>query len=119
GIALTIKLAQKPGGRTTARGNHMQDHMQAKFAVAQSAAPYRARHRKILQGTLAALIAIPLAGLQTRHVAAAEQAVVIPPPAVDAPVTTGGLQTVVLAGGCFWGVQAVYQHTKGVTRAVS
>ncbi len=30
-----------------------------------------------------------------------------------------GSQTVVLAGGCFWGVQAVYQHTKGVTQAVS
>jgi peptide-methionine (S)-S-oxide reductase len=30
-----------------------------------------------------------------------------------------GLQTAVLAGGCFWGVQAVFQHTKGVTRAVS
>ena len=30
-----------------------------------------------------------------------------------------GPQTVVLAGGCFWGVQAVFQHTKGVTSAVS
>ena len=30
-----------------------------------------------------------------------------------------GLQTAVLAGGCFWGVQAVFQHTKGVTNAVS
>ena len=30
-----------------------------------------------------------------------------------------GSQTVVLAGGCFWGVQGVFEHTKGVTRAVS
>jgi peptide-methionine (S)-S-oxide reductase len=82
--------------------------MQSKFA-----------RRKILQGTLAALMAIPLAGLQTRHVAAAEQAVVIPSPTLDGPAANGGLQTAVLAGGCFWGVQAVYQHTKGVTRAVS
>ncbi len=32
---------------------------------------------------------------------------------------TDGLKTFVLAGGCFWGVQGVYQHTKGVTNAVS
>ena len=43
---------------------------------------------------------------------------VIPPPASDiAP--NDGLKTFVLAGGCFWGVQGVYQHTKGVTNAVS
>jgi peptide-methionine (S)-S-oxide reductase len=49
---------------------------------------------------------------------AAEDAVVIPPPAADiAPAD--GPRTVVLAGGCFWGVQGVYQHTKGVTKAVS
>ena len=28
-------------------------------------------------------------------------------------------QTAVIAGGCFWGIQAVYQHTNGVTKAVS
>ena len=51
---------------------------------------------------------------------AAEAAVVIPAPAVDTPAATGeALQTAVLAGGCFWGVQAVFQHTKGVTQAVS
>jgi len=45
-------------------------------------------------------------------------AVQIPAAALDAPAQDG-LQTVVLAGGCFWGIQAVYQHTKGVTNAVS
>jgi peptide-methionine (S)-S-oxide reductase len=53
-----------------------------------------------------------------RFVNAAEQAVVVPPPASDETASTG-LQTVVLAGGCFWGVQGVYQHTKGVAHAVS
>jgi peptide-methionine (S)-S-oxide reductase len=49
---------------------------------------------------------------------AAEDAFIIPPPAADiAPAD--GLKTFVLAGGCFWGVQGVYQHTKGVTNAVS
>ncbi len=52
--------------------------------------------------------------------ARAETAVVIPPPAHDvAAAADAGPQTVVLAGGCFWGVQAVFQHTKGVTSAVS
>jgi peptide-methionine (S)-S-oxide reductase len=49
---------------------------------------------------------------------AAEPAAVIPAPAVDA-APAEGTQTVVLAGGCFWGVQAVFQHTKGVIQAVS
>ena len=76
--------------------------------------------RRILQGGLVALAAIPLTGLAGRLVAAAETAVVIPPPAVDGPSAGAGtLQTAVLAGGCFWGVQAVYQHTKGVTKALS
>ena len=50
---------------------------------------------------------------------AAERAVAIPAPAVDETAPSQGTETVVLAGGCFWGVQAVYQHTKGVTQAVS
>ncbi|WP_316177643.1 peptide-methionine (S)-S-oxide reductase MsrA [Bradyrhizobium sp. SZCCHNRI1009] len=49
---------------------------------------------------------------------AAEQAVVIPPPAQDQPASDG-LETAVVAGGCFWGVQGVYQHTAGVVSAVS
>jgi peptide-methionine (S)-S-oxide reductase len=44
----------------------------------------------------------------------------IPAPAVDAPRTsTSAKQTAVLSGGCFWGVQAVFQHVKGVTSATS
>ena len=50
--------------------------------------------------------------------AAAEDAVVIPPPTMDR-LNGEGTQTAVLAGGCFWGVQGVFQHTKGVTSAVS
>jgi peptide-methionine (S)-S-oxide reductase len=51
---------------------------------------------------------------------AAEPAVSVPPPALDpAPPSGAGLQTIVLAGGCFWGMQAGYEHTKGVTQAVS
>ena len=42
----------------------------------------------------------------------------IPAPAVDEP-RTGHSETAVLAGGCFWGVQGVYQHVKGVNAAES
>lgn len=48
----------------------------------------------------------------------AEAAVVIPAPTVDEP-RHGDVETVVLAGGCFWGVQGVFQHVKGVTSALS
>src|SRR5512132_4017495 len=45
---------------------------------------------------------------------------VVPAAAVDASlVSMKGEQTAVIAGGCFWGIQAVFQHVKGVTRAVS
>ena len=48
------------------------------------------------------------------------QTVQLPDPAVDAPLAkTSGRQTAVLAGGCFWGIQLVYQHVKGVTSATS
>jgi len=69
---------------------------------------------------LSALLAIPFLGLAAMAVQAEEPAVVIPAPAVDQRAPAGGgLQTIVLAGGCFWGVQGVFEHTKGVTRAVS
>ncbi|MGA3212708.1 MAG: peptide-methionine (S)-S-oxide reductase MsrA [Terriglobales bacterium] len=44
----------------------------------------------------------------------------IPKPAVDAPpAANAGEQTAVVSGGCFWGIQAVFQHVKGVKSAVS
>jgi peptide-methionine (S)-S-oxide reductase len=50
----------------------------------------------------------------------AEQATKLPAPSVDVPATHQvESETAVLAGGCFWGVQAVFQHVKGVSRAMS
>jgi peptide-methionine (S)-S-oxide reductase len=44
----------------------------------------------------------------------------LPDPAIDQPIAAAkGEQTIVLAGGCFWGVQAVFQHVKGVVSATS
>ncbi len=72
------------------------------------------------QTAVRALLLLPLVGLALSSAQAEEPAVVIPAPAVEAATPAGGgTQTVVLAGGCFWGVQAVFQHTKGVTAAVS
>lgn len=65
---------------------------------------------------LGAIAAAGLLAWQPLH--AAEEAVVIPPPAQDQPAGDG-LETAVVAGGCFWGVQGVYQHTAGVVSAVS
>jgi len=61
-----------------------------------------------------------LAALTTRMLslpASAQEGIAIPAPARDASATSE--QVVVLAGGCFWGVQGVFQHVQGVTRAVS
>ena len=44
----------------------------------------------------------------------------LPAPVLNAPrVATSGQQTAVVAGGCFWGIQAVFQHVKGVISATS
>ncbi|RZJ27057.1 MAG: peptide-methionine (S)-S-oxide reductase [Haliea sp.] len=60
-------------------------------------------------------------GLLGNSAAQQEKAVILPPAAFDAtPASaTGATETAVFAGGCFWGVQAVFQHTQGVLNAVS
>jgi peptide-methionine (S)-S-oxide reductase len=49
----------------------------------------------------------------------AEAPVIIAPPVVDNPKHSGPAQTAVLAGGCFWGVQGVFQHVRGVQKVVA
>ena len=49
----------------------------------------------------------------------AESAVVLAPPALDNPKAAGVPQTAVLAGGCFWGVQGVFEHVRGVQKVVA
>jgi peptide-methionine (S)-S-oxide reductase len=66
----------------------------------------------------AALGALAITAFAVAPSLAAEDAVIIPAPATDAQAADG-LQTAVLAGGCFWGVQGVFQHTAGVVNAVS
>ena len=66
----------------------------------------------------AAFGALALSALAIAPSRAAEDAVIIPAPAVDLKAADG-VQTIVVAGGCFWGVQGVFQHTAGVLNAVS
>ena len=65
-----------------------------------------------------AIGALAITALVAAPLRAAEDAVVIPAPAIDAQPSEG-IQTAVIAGGCFWGVQGVFQHTSGVVNAVS
>ena len=59
------------------------------------------------------------AGLHLATAGAAESAVKIAPPTVDSTTAASGTQTAVFAGGCFWGVQGVFQRVNGVIQAVS
>jgi peptide-methionine (S)-S-oxide reductase len=76
--------------------------------------PFRSAKSSILPALLAVVgVAWQLASC------AAEAPVNVPPPATDNPKQPGALQTAVLSGGCFWGVQGVYEHVKGVEKVVS
>ncbi len=68
---------------------------------------------------LTALLLATGAGFAVSH-SAAEKAHALPAPALDEPAAPRATSEVaVLAGGCFWGVQGVFQHVAGVTNAVS
>jgi peptide-methionine (S)-S-oxide reductase len=79
--------------------------------------------KRIFGGALSTALmmaVVVLAGLAIRSGSAvAEGARPLPAPAVDLAPGPATSAVVVLAGGCFWGVQGVYQHMKGVTSAVS
>ncbi len=65
-------------------------------------------------------LGVVLVGAAVACTAAGATSGPVPAPVMDLarPATPGG-QTVVVSGGCFWGIQAVFQHVRGVTRATS
>ena len=72
------------------------------------------------QGVWIALLALAAVGVfWSTPGRSGEAAVALPAPALDNPKAAGPPQTAVLAGGCFWGVQGVYQYTKGVKQVLS
>jgi peptide-methionine (S)-S-oxide reductase len=73
------------------------------------------RHVSVTIGACAALGAALLI-LPAR---AEEQPHLVPPPFMQVPETGAGPQTAVLSGGCFWGVQGVFEHVRGVTRVLA
>lgn len=85
-------------------------HAPIKAAAVRSTLPWQ-RAVLLVLVLAAALLAIP------RSRAASAPA--IPPPAADEPASSAPTATAVFAGGCFWGVQAVFQHVNGVLNAVS
>jgi peptide-methionine (S)-S-oxide reductase len=67
----------------------------------------------------AAVLVVFVAGTRAVPVSRGEKARAIPAPAMDEQAGPATSEVAVLAGGCFWGVQGVYQHVKGVASAVS
>jgi peptide-methionine (S)-S-oxide reductase len=75
--------------------------------------------RRILNSSLIA-VAVAIAIAYTLGWKPTSAAANLPDPKVDeSPATASGRQTVVLAGGCFWGTQVVFEHVKGVTKATA
>ena len=71
-------------------------------------------------GSRAIFAVLLLAALAIRALpATAQEGLALPAPAVDMPASQAQSEVMVIAGGCFWGVQGVFQHVKGVTNAVS
>lgn len=68
----------------------------------------------------AALAGVVSMGFSHQLARAADRHVSAPPPAVDQPLAkASGSETAILSGGCFWGMQLVFQHVKGVREVVS
>ena len=64
------------------------------------------------------LVLVLLVAFQRRNATSA--ATMIPDPAIDEPLAKQkGSEKIVFAGGCFWGIQAVFKHIKGVTSSTS
>jgi peptide-methionine (S)-S-oxide reductase len=93
------------GRRLTAKEFQMTDHQEI------------SRKRALPTLAISALVLLVLAWQLVAR--SAEQAVTIPAAAIDEPASDARLETAVVAGGCFWGVQGVFQHVKGVTSAIS
>jgi peptide-methionine (S)-S-oxide reductase len=69
----------------------------------------------------AVIVAVLMAATVVMRIipASAQEGLAVPAPAIDLPSSQPQSEVMVIAGGCFWGVQGVYQHVTGVTNALS
>ena len=79
-------------------------------------AEHHARHSTIV---LFLSVVLATVGILAAEPSGAQEGIAIPAPVLDTPVRPVATETAVVAGGCFWGVQGVFQHVTGVTNAVS
>jgi peptide-methionine (S)-S-oxide reductase len=85
--------------------------------ITQSGSVVGSLRTAMLGALFAFTLAVIFCGNGALH--AAERATPVPAPALDNPKAAGPLQTAVLAGGCFWGTQGVFEHVKGVRQVVA
>jgi peptide-methionine (S)-S-oxide reductase len=84
-----------------------------------SAKPTGPSHLLLYVAATVLLLAVGI-GTTSRWASQANEAgTLVPAATLDQPLAAGELQTAVLAGGCFWGVQGVFQHVKGVQQVLS
>jgi peptide-methionine (S)-S-oxide reductase len=78
-------------------------------------------HKILKPASLAAMVALAIGGMAIWRspLMGAEAPAIIAPPTVDNPKAAGLPQTAVLAGGCFWGVQGVFEHVRGVKKVIA
>jgi peptide-methionine (S)-S-oxide reductase len=74
---------------------------------------------KVARSAFVVLTLIAMGSLTYRLASAGDRAVMLPDPQMDSAPAGTKDNTAVIAGGCFWGIQAVFQHVKGVKSAIS
>ena len=76
------------------------------------------KHIRVGSSGFAAILLLGVLAYKTLPLTA-QEGIALPAPVVDMPASQAQSDVMVVAGGCFWGVQGVFQHVKGVTNAVS
>ena len=77
------------------------------------------RRNGIIAALLAAAVLLAGCGMPAPHLTLAEDVPTVPAALIEEPAGLAESEVAVLAGGCFWGVQGVFQHVTGVSQAVS
>src|SRR5258708_1403332 len=110
-----------PGGLAGIRGcRRLVSRWRRGTRGTRASPPTPQRETTMQSRMMTTLAALPLAALAACQLQADAIDKVIPAPAVDTPAAeASGPQTAALAGGCFWGVQGMFEHRQGVTKGVA